>query len=196
MLLCFCTTSIWTEYLFWEGGRGKNKGKTVDRRQKVEEGEASKSRRSCGSWRKMRKKVSRHQTHQLPLLQRVPAQKLDETRHLTLNPGPTALLAQSERVYMWFESLSSVWCLERNSEIKTATIFCIAWFLATGPNVCGSLSLTCDTVAAKSGKNMDFKIFYVYLLDERANISQSLSSQALWASVRIHGKLYELPHLI
>lgn len=93
MLLCFCTTSIWAENLFWEGGGGKNKGKAVDRRQKVEEGEASKSRRSCGSWRKMRKKVSLHQTHQLPLLQRVPAQKLDETRHLTLNPGPTALLA-------------------------------------------------------------------------------------------------------
>lgn len=132
MLLCFCTPSIWTEYLFWKGGGGKNKGKTVDRRQKVEEGEASKSRRSCGSWRKMRKKVSLHQTHQLPLLQRVPAQKLDETRHLTLNPGPTALLAQSERVYMWFESLSSVWCLERNSEIKMATVFCIAWFWPLG----------------------------------------------------------------
>lgn len=118
--------------LIFGGWRGKKKGKTVDRRQKVEEEEASKSRRSCGSWRKMRKKVSLHQTHQLPLLQRVPAQKLDETRHLTLNPGPTALLAQSERVYVWFESLSSVWCLDRNSEIKTATIFCIAWFWPIG----------------------------------------------------------------
>lgn len=40
----------------------------------------------------MRKKVSLHQTHELPLLQTVPAQRLDETRYLTLNWSPTALL--------------------------------------------------------------------------------------------------------
>lgn len=113
-------------------GGGGDKGEACDRRQEVEEEEASKDRRFCGSWRQMRKKVSLHQTHQLPLLQRVPAQKLDETRHLTLNTGPTALLAHSECVYVWFESLSSGWCLDRNSEINLTSIFCIACFWPRG----------------------------------------------------------------
>lgn len=81
----------------------------------------------------MRKKVSFHQTHQLPLLQRVPAQKLDETRHLRLNLGPTALLAQAEDVC--FESLSSVWCLDRNSQDKLCKYISQCSVLATRPNV-------------------------------------------------------------
>lgn len=76
--------------------RGKKyKGKMDDRRQKVEEGETSKRRSFSGSWEEMRKKVSLHQTQELPLLQTVPAQRLDETRYLTLNWSPTALLGES-----------------------------------------------------------------------------------------------------
>lgn len=82
----------------WEkkgrGGKKINKGKMDDRRQKVEEGDTSKWRSFCGSWGEMRKKVSLHQTHELPLLQTVPAQGLDETRYLTLNWSPTALLGE------------------------------------------------------------------------------------------------------
>lgn len=109
--------------------------------------------RTGGSWRQMRKKVSLHQTHQLPLLQRVRAQKLDETRRLTLNTGPTALLAQSECVYVCFESLSSVWCLDKNSEINPAFIFCSACFWPLG------CIKKFDWLAIKEGKN---KFEYIY----------------------------------
>lgn len=42
----------------------------------------------------MRKKVSLHQTQEFPLLQTVPAQRLHETRYLTLNWSPTVLLGE------------------------------------------------------------------------------------------------------
>lgn len=131
MLLSFYSTSIWTEYLFWEGSEGKNEGEAVDRRQKVEEEEASKSRRSCGSWRKMRKAVSLHQTHQLPLLQRGPAQKLDETRHLTLNTGPTALLAQSVLCVFWISFFSLVFGQKFWDKHSISLLQCMFWPLGS-----------------------------------------------------------------
>lgn len=105
----YVNVSTLPEHLFWEGGG--DKGEPCDRRQKVEEEQASKNRRFCGSWRQMRKKVILH----LPLLQRAPAQKLDETKHLILNTGPTALLAQSECVSVCLESFSQsgVWTESR-----------------------------------------------------------------------------------
>lgn len=79
-----------------EGRRGeKNKGEMDDRRQKVEDGETSKRRSFYGSWGEMRKKVSLHQTQELPLLQTVPAQRLHETRYLTLNWCPTVPVGES-----------------------------------------------------------------------------------------------------
>lgn len=64
----------------------------------------------------MRKKVSLHQTQELPLLQTVPAQRLDETRYLTLNWSPTALLGESGGVCVCvFACFYAVRCLESNS---------------------------------------------------------------------------------
>lgn len=65
-----------------------------DRRQKVEEGDTSKRKSFSGNRGEMRKKVSLHQTQELPLLQTAAAQRLDETRYLTLNWSPTALLGE------------------------------------------------------------------------------------------------------
>lgn len=132
-----------TEYLFWVGGGGgRTKGEACDRRQKVGEEEASKNRRFCRSWRQMREKVSLLQTHRLPLLQRVPAQKLDETRHLRLNTGPTALLAQSECVHVCFESLSSVWCFGQKFRNKPCIYLLQCLFLTTRGKPF-SVSLSC-----------------------------------------------------
>lgn len=59
----------------------------------------------------MRKKVSLHQTHELPLLQTVPAQRLDETRYPTLNWSPTTLLGESGCIFCIY----AAWCLDGNS---------------------------------------------------------------------------------
>lgn len=60
--------------------------------------DTSKWRSFSGSCREMRKKVSLHQTQELPLLQTAPAQRRDETRYLILNWSPTALLGERECV--------------------------------------------------------------------------------------------------
>ena len=57
-------------------------------------GETSKMRSFSGSCGEMRKKVSLHQTRELPLLQTVPAQRWDETRYPTLNWSPSAPLGE------------------------------------------------------------------------------------------------------
>lgn len=79
----------------WKEGRKKIKERWMTGgREWRREGSTSKRRSFSGSWGEMRKKVSLHQTHELPLLQTVPAQRRHETRYLTLNWSPTALLGE------------------------------------------------------------------------------------------------------
>lgn len=96
----------------------------------MEEEDTSKRRSFHGSRGEMRKKVSLHQTHELPLLQTVPAQRLDETRHLPLNWSPTALLAESECgcVFASFYMQLGAWTEILHTKMTAASVCCVTCF--------------------------------------------------------------------
>lgn len=98
-----------------------------DRRQKVEEGDASKGKSFSGNWGEMRKKVSLHQTQELPLLQTVPAQRLDETRCLTLNWSPTTLLGDCGCGCLHVFMQTGAWTVILRTEVTAASFVRIAY---------------------------------------------------------------------